>query len=522
MLRNVFEAWLGSLSEAEFSKPYISLLHSQGFFDIHVTHGSFEFGKDLIAKYRDESGNCYQYAIQTKAGDIAGSEWDSYLGQIHQLCGEYLTHANFDGSLPREFRLVTTGSLKGKAIPASGALKEQIKKLYSGNFEVLEGRNIVELIGGLNSLYPLENLSPEATAIVGLIHCGRLEEQKMLDLLSHASRGGFESAAEYHKCLLDSTVVIAALREKGLFFHSVAVAMHCVRLSVQLSYYEYTSEQEKQNLIDDACEYLFNLIDQDVIARFAPFDDPMKLAQPEQADVAVIVNYPLTCIRIMELLGLAVCWSTYKQETEKAGSYISHLVRLVETQAGCLNPISDKQATSYPPAVIALLLGGREDLARYLIQNTAIKLCDKLEDSPFGIAGPKAPVKEEIGRFLGEPYIFLDFPSRVESLFATVFLDLSAQRLEDLYPALLNEFKAVGLIMSCVLADDVPTALYSGAAGTSLAVNISYPETPENAKKLLHLTKWNSGRQYEKYGFPYLALILSCLNRDIPLANSYR
>lgn len=521
MLRNVFEAWLGSLSEAEFSKPYISLLYSQGFFDIHVTHGSFEFGKDLIAKYRDENGIIFQFAIQTKVGDIAGSQWGSYLGQIHELCDEYLAHANFDTSLPREFRLVTTGVLKGKAITASRALKQRIEKLYNGNFEILEGHNIVELMGSLNALFPLEKLSPEVTAIVGLIYSDRVQEQDILDLLGHFSNRGFESLSDYHKCILDTTVAIAALREKGFSFYSVTVAMHCVRLSIQLSYTGLVDDDESQVLIDDACEYLFNLIEREVVARFAPFDDPMSLAQPEEAAIAVIINYQVTCIRLMELLGLALLWNSHKERAEQVDYYQSLLVRLVEMQPGCLNPISDKQATSYPPAVIALVIAGREDLAGYLMQNTTIKLCDVLEDSPFGIAGPKATVEEEIERFLGGPYEFIDYPTRTESLFATVFLDLSVSCLPVLYHGILNEFRAVDSIMCCVLAEDAPSALYSGGPGTSLAVNIQYPDTPEEAIELYHLRKGKKGRLYDKHGPYYLSLILSCLNRDIPLTDSY-
>jgi len=54
-------------------------------------HGAFEFGKDFIAKRREE-GVDYQYAFQTKAGDLGLSEWRECRGQIDMLRNNSLAH----------------------------------------------------------------------------------------------------------------------------------------------------------------------------------------------------------------------------------------------------------------------------------------------------------------------------------------------------------------------------------------------------------------------------------------------
>lgn len=50
MLANVVESYLDSLEEREFDAPFMALLRALGFWDIHLLHGPFEFGKDFIAK----------------------------------------------------------------------------------------------------------------------------------------------------------------------------------------------------------------------------------------------------------------------------------------------------------------------------------------------------------------------------------------------------------------------------------------------------------------------------------------
>jgi hypothetical protein len=75
MLSDVIGCYLDSLEEREFDAPFIALLRALGYWDIHFLHGSFEFGKDFIAKAEVE-GVATQFAFQTKAGDINLKAWN--------------------------------------------------------------------------------------------------------------------------------------------------------------------------------------------------------------------------------------------------------------------------------------------------------------------------------------------------------------------------------------------------------------------------------------------------------------
>ena len=113
MLRNVLEDYLSSIKERDFDFPLSSLLQGMGFYDIHFTHGAVEFGKDFIAKKLDE-GVEYQYAIQSKKGDINQGLWRNEVrGQLEEAILSDLSHPQFNTAAPRKAILVTTGRLSG-------------------------------------------------------------------------------------------------------------------------------------------------------------------------------------------------------------------------------------------------------------------------------------------------------------------------------------------------------------------------------------------------------------------------
>src|SRR5258708_32370933 len=105
MLEDVIGIYVDSLREREFDAPFIALLRLQGFTDIHFLHGSFEFGKDFIAKGTEEDRQA-QFLFQSKAGDINLSAWHDLRGQIDMLRTDSVAHPNFDKNLPRKTVLV--------------------------------------------------------------------------------------------------------------------------------------------------------------------------------------------------------------------------------------------------------------------------------------------------------------------------------------------------------------------------------------------------------------------------------
>jgi len=133
MLAAAIGNYIDSLTEREFDTPFMALLRLHGFTDIHFLHGAFEFGKDFIAK-RKEDGIEYQYAFQTKAGDLGLSEWKECRGQIDMLRVNSLAHPNFDKAIPRKARFVTTGRLVGGAPLDAQEYREHLARLNESEF----------------------------------------------------------------------------------------------------------------------------------------------------------------------------------------------------------------------------------------------------------------------------------------------------------------------------------------------------------------------------------------------------
>lgn len=114
MLENVVANFLDTVGERKFDSPLIALLRSLGFYDIHLIHGSYEFGKDVVAK-REDDGTLRQYALQSKAGNVSLGDWTAMKGQLDLLRTSELAHPAFDRELPRVGVLVLTGRLVGAA-----------------------------------------------------------------------------------------------------------------------------------------------------------------------------------------------------------------------------------------------------------------------------------------------------------------------------------------------------------------------------------------------------------------------
>jgi hypothetical protein len=118
MLDAVVANFIDSVGEREFDAAFLALLRARNFYDIHFTHGQYEFGKDFIAKLNDQ-GVERQYVFQSKAGDFNLGGWAAAAPQMELLRHNELAHPNFDPGLPRRAVFVMTGRLTGGAITAA-------------------------------------------------------------------------------------------------------------------------------------------------------------------------------------------------------------------------------------------------------------------------------------------------------------------------------------------------------------------------------------------------------------------
>ena len=137
MLEGAVDAFLNGVTERGFDEPLLALLRAEGFERVRLTHGSAEFGKDVIAQKGGE-----QWAWQSKAGNVGQGDFRQMTGQLDELRLSNYAHPDFDADLPRRPVLVTTGRLTGNA-PLS--LREYNERAHARGETELEhwGRDIL-------------------------------------------------------------------------------------------------------------------------------------------------------------------------------------------------------------------------------------------------------------------------------------------------------------------------------------------------------------------------------------------
>jgi len=160
MLRRVVEDYLESIKEVQFFLPFSSLLLLKGYFDVHIIHGSTEFGKDIIAK-KVEAGGPVQYVFQLKAGDVNLSKFREEIQlQLLEAVVNNLSHPNFDPNICKRIFFVTTGTIKPPATLAFQEFNSTIHAKYKFDpISSIEKLDLVEdfVRHGLEPFFSLHN-----------------------------------------------------------------------------------------------------------------------------------------------------------------------------------------------------------------------------------------------------------------------------------------------------------------------------------------------------------------------------
>jgi hypothetical protein len=244
MLRNVLEDYLSSIKdERDFDYPLSSLLQAMGFYDIHFTHGGVEFGKDFIAKRIDDGIN-YQYAIQSKRGNISQGLWRNEIkGQLEEAISSDLSHPQFNISWPRKVVLATTGRLSTNARLATQEFKtklessNQIQELIFWEKEQLAQLSEKYGFSGIHqtTAKELKGLAQFYLTYSKAIE-GNLSDREVEDL----SRLWIEESLDYKKRILRATleaeIIATKLIEGQHIYEAITAYLSLARVVMQVTY----------------------------------------------------------------------------------------------------------------------------------------------------------------------------------------------------------------------------------------------------------------------------------------------
>jgi hypothetical protein len=518
MLAAAIGNYIDSLSEREFDAPFIALLRLHGFTDVHFLHGAFEFGKDFIAK-RKEDGIDYQYAFQTKAGDLGLSDWKECRGQIDMLRVNSLAHPNFDKAMPRKARFVTTGRLVGGAPLDAQEYREHLARLKESEFVTWDRDTLIEML----AVDPV-SLSGSPLSLLQIL--GTEGQDLNFAVLETHSRGWIRSANNPSNLRdsLEAAVIASHCRKHKRIDLACAAALMSLRSSFATTHGANPLPDIAGVAISTAralFRYYANQLWELCRGRFLQQDELIQ----EDRTPAGFVTYPVRCLTLIEILALlGVLVQT--EDAALSAAIAEYLVQFVQANVGAAHPISDRWAISLAPVTLLLALYGKADVIHSFLLSAVTWIADRHDNGNLGLAGPYASPKEEAQRLLAPPFEHVPLQMKHQSYVASLILDL-ASVLEDqeLYNSARNEFLAVNIVLPVMELDD-DLGQYGRHLGQQrVEPNMPYDEywAPENNWKSAPHHKRGIPIYYpEQVGSGWDQLGISTVLRDRHFVYSWR
>jgi len=448
MLRSVIENYLTSTKELQFILPFLQLLELIGYYDIHLTHGGTEFGKDVIAKNIIDGAET-QFSFQLKVGNVDSVRFRNEIQpQLLQAQTNKLSHPNFDTRLPYRVVFVTTGNLVQPATLAFQAFNNYLENTLKVNrIATWEKEKLITdfLNTGLSPFFALHR-SPELISRFFQFYS---------QILNDESIGFFEIEAYTKQWLtLDWSKTINRLQiyfesyffsklllDKNKHYESALIVAALVR--ILLRHIQYNNHRMIiQRYFDEIALSYFSILKTKY--------DSKKPFMVDDDRVFAIFYHPLSCFRTLELLSLYIL--TSPNENNEIANF---LFKILDEQNGSYRVLSDNYAISI--VLISLVLIKLKDIRRLrrFLNNVCVWLCDRYEN--IGISHVGSTQQEELEQLLSEYLTGLSSQKNTLSFAASVLLDI-AYLLKDklLYEQIANDLRATEIIPEFyhVLNDD--------------------------------------------------------------------
>jgi hypothetical protein len=508
MLEHVVASLLDGLTEREFDAPLMSLLRGQEFRDIHFLHGSYEFGKDFIAK-RVDGGVLTQYTLQSKAGDIRQADWNNDVrGQVDMLRHTEVAHPGFDRELPRRSVLVMTGRLAGGAKVVAEDYCRRARERGETELELWDHETLVEkFVDGLAVGLQRPASSEFLQAVAGTA------DQTITDrFIERVSRGWCASDRDAAQCELSAAVLGVLLVRAHRLDLACYVALCLVRASVS---HEHRSQGGASNWSTTAD------VGRRMFASYAALlwdrctaTEPGTVMDFVRASLgpASMVTYRVRCLRIVEIVGLLglLEHSTGPRPPDLANG----LAGFMHRHPGCSEPISDRAAVSLIPPLLLLARHGFRDEVVIQLQRTGDWLLGA-HRGRLGLAGTDANPEDEVRLLLGK--VSKAIQPRKESYAASLVLELAAAlRCTSVYRQLRVDFASAGVMPRVLTTEDSYDQYLLDGSSVSIGSNVRYLDAvPDDWTDIAtHLSHAIQPRWLQTEGRSWDHLAVSSVLRD--------
>ena len=504
MLDAVVANFVDSLTEREFDAPFMALLRAEQYFDVHRTHGSFEFGKDFIAKkYVD--GVELQYVFQSKAGNLNLNKWASGLGQVELLRGNRLAHPNFDPSLPRCAVFLTTGRFIGGA-----ALEVQDyceRSTTTGTpLTTWDRENLIERIVAAVNVGLSDRVEAELLTIIGLARRNDLTDGQLEHFTRRWCVDGQDSAA----CVLEAAIIANALAHIGRVDLASYTGLAMVRATCW--------QVHGSNPIDAGWEtarrlarLIFSTHTDSLIQKLESTELPSaaELIRAHR-EAAALITHTVRCVRVVELIGLFGLIDQEYRCGRSSEDVAKMLSRFIRRQVSAASPLSDRWAVAIVPVTLLLAKEGMLEQATDYLREVGLWLTQRYGNG-VGLAIAAASPRDEVRQVVGRA------SRRDDSYLASVLLDLLAFcRIDRLYWFVRGECSRHNVRVLVIGTDDTKVQYILDGLGIEHEVNADYARelSDDWTDAAPHLKSAARERYLQRMGGSWDHLAVSATVRD--------
>jgi len=431
LIRNVVDDYLHSVTERDFYYLLQFLLESNGYDDIHFTHGNVEMGKDFICKKHGE-----QFVLVVKAKDVNQETFRREVRpQILQAITERGGHPNLNSTSYRVM-FVTTGRINSPAQTSFTEFNRYLRtKLNEKPVKIWDFDTLVKKI----YLEHLENdilrnkSALELSRLYALI--ARIQRDEDLDWfeIEEYSRLWVIANADHQHLsvpIVESSLLLRLLMDHKKRYGALVLLVGLLRAICSTSgFFAY-----RHLVLDAIREHLDTLSDEEVT-----FAKEIGLHKGFVGDEFIFFAYPRRCLSAIEVT--AVSYLLFGED-----SRLSALCELLACEPGCSKPLSENYMVTVWLTGLALHKGRRVELLKKYLVNLTVWLCDRYDQ--VGLARLGATRQQEVEQLLSEYLSGFDFAKNVSSPMASVILFLASYLQDrDLYADVANDLRAVDIIL---------------------------------------------------------------------------
>jgi hypothetical protein len=510
VLVNVVGAFLDGLpSERAFDAAFVAMLRAHGFYDVHCTHGPYEFGKDFIAKL-DEAKGTVQYAFQTKAGDVGSAEWNVLRDQLEEIQLNQVSHPSFDRDLPLRCVGVLTGELKGKARVGAQEYIESSEKRKLAPTEIWTRGTLVDLLNADCCL----GEACDWTSLGGFIDQAAEGDQTLIDVerLSERWCNG-ETAGDFWRAALEACLLRDELGRRGLRLHAARVVLGLVRawcLATDSGSLVGDDAREMESLLRSACVATGD----EIVEWFAGVTPEERTASLLGSSTGEFAEFSPRLSSLLELVGLAVFAAPDRSDEEdrRSRDFFDACLAIPASH----KPLSDEFAVSVLTTALAAHRVGL-NVGPWL-EKVTVWVGDQHGDEGLGLGEARGGREDALWRTVALPVNHEGVSRRRESTVAAAVLDAcSLLGLKSTYEDASHDFAAVEAIPYRNVPVEYPVELKVGVGGIATATAGEYSETwlgEEGWRNATLHARTDWPRPFDEEGHHWVGVALGLLLRD--------